>query len=89
MQQIDQVAHRGNYEAGDGAHNGCERDKTRFPCSNEGAQAPGNFESVGHFSNQDASAIVRVLLTGGHAKFYFSVQPQTPTAKAIVGRCGG
>ena len=32
--------------------------------SNEGAQAPGYFESLGHFSNQDASAIVRVLLYG-------------------------
>jgi hypothetical protein len=78
MQQIDQVAHHGDHNARYRAHNRRERDKTRFPCSNEGAQAPGDFESIGHFSNQDASAIVRVLSTGGHAKFDFPVQPQTP-----------
>ncbi len=75
MQQIDQIAHRGDHQAGDGADQGRQCDKARFPRTNEGAQAPGYLESVGHFSNQDASAIVRVLSTGGHAKFYFSLQP--------------
>jgi hypothetical protein len=75
MQQIDQVAHRGHHQAGYCADHRRKRDEARFPCSNEGAQAPGYFESVGHFSNQDGSAIVRVLLMGGHAKFYFPVQP--------------
>jgi len=58
VQQIDQVAHRRHHQAGDGADQCRERDKARFPCSNEGAEAPRYFESVGHFSNQDAPAIV-------------------------------
>jgi hypothetical protein len=73
MQQVDKVPHHSDDQAGNETDQDRQRDEARFSRSNEGAEAPGYLESVSHFSNQDASVIVRVLSTGGHAKFYFSV----------------
>ena len=58
VQQIDCRAHRGDDQSSEDADQRRQADKTRFPCSDQGAQAPRYFESVGHFCNQDASAIV-------------------------------
>ena len=55
MQQIDGRAHGGDDQAADDADQRRQRDQTRFPRPDEGAQAPGYFKPMGHFSNQDAS----------------------------------